>query len=157
MGFGWIEDPEPLAWPKELRLKRGEVVEVTGVEVLEGRGGLVIGHDDYGDGGTLRYVVKVDGEDTSWALPDENLRSTGAFRPEELPLRIRPVLGDGSVVRIRESIQTRDLGIAGEVALTEGLWWTEGSHDPQGYSVRLPGDRQVHSLFFNELEPVMTG
>jgi hypothetical protein len=150
--YGWIEDPEPFEWPAELRYTRGEVVRVTGVELLEGRRALVIGYDAYGEGGSYRYVLNVEGDRTSWALSEENLQRTGVVDASRLPARIRPVVGDGTVVTILDSSETRELGLSGALALTEGLWWSDGSDTPQGYNVRLPGKRRVYSLPFGQFE-----
>jgi hypothetical protein len=152
--YGWIKDPEALEWPDDLAFRYGEVVRVKDVEVLADRTGVVAGYDNLGDGGGYRYVVHVDGERTSWVLESGFLESEGATNPGGLPMRVRPVLGDGTVVRLLDTEVTRHRGLEGELALTVGLWWTDDSEVPGGYLVRLPGEREVHTLPFGSLEVV---
>lgn len=154
VAYGWIEDPRPVGWPAWCEFARGEVVRIRNVPTLEGAEGVVAGYDDRASP-PFRYYVNIPGQDTSWVLTKEYLQSTGVVEPGRLPKRIIPVLGDGTLVRLRDGDETRRQGIAGKLAFTAGLWWTD-SEEPDGYVVQLVGEEQVRLVPFGSFE-VVTG
>ncbi|HEX6970311.1 MAG TPA: hypothetical protein VF174_16070 [Micromonosporaceae bacterium] len=103
------------------------------------------------------YTV-VDLEDlSSWHLPIEFLESTGECDPGRAGPRYRPVIPDGTLVRIRESARLRGnrSNITGARVEACGLYFDSPLSQPVGYLVRLPGTEDLHLVFPEEIEQLV--
>jgi hypothetical protein len=149
--YGWIEDPEP--WPLRAEFPYGAVViaphgALSGMELVV---------TDYDDSGTedIYGVITRDEQRDGWSFPESLLKPTGELDLAFAGPRARPVLGDGTLVRMRFTDRMLDLGIVGELGETRGLWLTDDSRIPRGYTVWVFAQESVFTLGWEDFEPIL--
>lgn len=150
-GYGWVDDPEP--WPPQAEFSYGAVVIAPKERALRDRELVVVGYDASREGEFYGVVTRDDDRD-GWSLPASSLTVTGKTDIEFAGPRVRPVLGEGTLVTVGHLPRYVELGIAGALGETRGLWWAGNERDPAGYTVWVFHVNSVYMLGWDDFAVV---